>query len=55
MSEEKNVFESTEEVSPEDSEWELEGEEGETLDPDSPEMIAERRAAGDPTAPEEGS
>lgn len=44
-----------EEISADDPEWELEGAEGETLDPDSPEVLAARREAGDPTVPEETS
>lgn len=41
------------EVAADDPEWELEPFEGETLDPNDPEVLAARRAAGDPTAPEE--
>lgn len=42
------------EVAADATEWELEGDDsGDELDPDSPEVLAARRAAGDPTAPEE--
>jgi hypothetical protein len=36
-----------------DGEWELDPAEGETLEPDAPDVISARIAAGDPTAPTE--
>lgn len=47
-----NIPESTE-VAPDDAAWELEGTEGEQLDPNEPDVLAARRAAGDETAPPE--
>lgn len=39
-------------VAANDPEWELEPAEGETLDPNNPEVLEARRLAGDITAPE---
>lgn len=41
------------EIDEHDDAWELEGAEGEQLNPDDPEVLAARRAAGDETAPAE--
>lgn len=37
-------------IAADDEEWTLEGHEGQTLDPDAPEVLEARRAANDPTA-----